>query len=130
MLFSSRIFLCLQCRIVNRFQINIVGLAAIDNPAGRMGNSTNIRIRQGIHNSFSDLLARLLLTEMHTGDNPISLTQTIVVDVETPAASRMSTSTPLSTVMPFTFSLSLSICSHCRRNRSAFIPLATLTRGE
>jgi len=56
------------------------------------------RVLQGVEHAAGDLVARLLLAEMDAGHDPIGLGEHVVGQVE-PAVSRMSTSTPLSTVM-------------------------------
>ena len=63
-------------------QVNVVGLAAVDQPAGRMGDGRDIRIGQRSENALRDLLARLVLAVMDAGHDPIGLGQHVVRQVE------------------------------------------------
>ena len=59
-------------------EIDRIRLAAIDDPAGRMGDDRDVWILERAENPLGDLLARLLLAVVNAGDHPIALGQHIV----------------------------------------------------
>ncbi len=47
-----------------------------------MGNGRYVRIRQGPYNPLGNLSSRLSLAVMHTGHDPVGLSQDIVGEIE------------------------------------------------
>ena len=62
----------------DRVEIDVVGGAAVDQPAGRVGDAIDVGVLDGTQDSIGDLVAGLFLTVMNAGQNPIRHGQTIV----------------------------------------------------
>ncbi len=102
--------------IKHGFEIDGVRFAAIDQPPGRVGDDRDVRILERAEDPIGDLLARLLLSVVDAGDDPVGFGQHIVRR-SMPPASRMSHSMPLRIVKSSNSRLSRSISSHWARSR-------------
>ena len=78
---SSSSLPCRAAAANDLIQIDGVWLAAVDQPAGRMGDDRDMRIFQRAENPLGDLLARLLLAVVDAGDDPIGFGQHVVGQV-------------------------------------------------
>ena len=65
----------------DRVEVDGVRLAAVDQPAGGMGDDRDVRVLERAENAVGDLLARLLLAVVDAGDDPVGLGQHVVGQV-------------------------------------------------
>ena len=81
MALSSRSLPSRLARGEHLLEVDLVRLAAIDQPARRMGDDRDVRILECTEDAFGDLLARLILAVMDAGHDPIGFGEHIVRQV-------------------------------------------------
>jgi hypothetical protein len=63
-------------RLANGLQVQIVALALANQATAGMTDGTDVRMPNGVEQSFRDLVAWLILTVVDGGDYPVGLSET------------------------------------------------------